>query len=271
MGSPTDRQISDPLLRPDEGPRDARGVPVRAPLGNSIKTLIAFAVLLLIGIAVWWFRRPEDLTSQLGGREWVITEVDGEPATNRIGTVSTFVLDGTGEIRATFDCNVASGAWRYQTRSGRLVIDWQSQTTLACPSEWPETYLPESGDITVDGGTLRIDSGAATIRAISPVDHGPAPLEEVAGDWVSGEQVIEIGRRGLFQVDACRGSWTPTDDDAALIVTFDDVQPDACALGPQWQDDTPFTATLHDDSVYLRRDRVIFPLDRAIIRLDPVE
>lgn len=271
MASPTDRQISDPLLRPDGAQRDAKGVPVRAPLGNSIKTLIVFAVLLGIGIVIWWIRRPDDLTAQLGGREWVITEVDGEPATNRFGTTSTFVLDGTGEIRATLDCNVATGAWRYAEQSSRLVIDWQTQTTLACPGDWPETYLPESGDVDLDGGTLRVRSDTTEVRAISPVDRDPAELDEVAGDWVSGEQIIEIGRRGLFQVDACNGSWTPTDDESALLVTFEDVQPDACSLGLQWQDDTPFTATAHDDSIYLRRDRVIFPLDRTVIRLDPVE
>lgn len=271
MGSPTDRQISDPLLGPDGVQRDARGAPVRAPLGNSIKTLIVFAVLLVIGVAIWWIRRPDDLTEQLGDREWVIVEVDGEPATNRIGTVSTFVLDGTGEIRAMLDCNVASGAWRYDSSSGRLVIDWQTQTTLACPGDWPRTYLPESGDVSLDGGVLRVSSDATEVRSIAPVDHDPPPVEDVAGEWSSGEQAVEIGRRGLFQVDACRGSWSPTDDDLAMEVTFEEVQPDACSLGRQWQDDTPFIATVDDNSVYLRRDRVIFPLDREIIRLDPLE
>lgn len=271
MGSPTDRQISDPLLRPDGAQRDARGAPVRAPLGNSIKTLIVFAVLLVIGIVVWWVRRPDDLTDQLGGREWAITEVDGEPATNRVGTVSTFVLDGTGELRAVLDCNVASGTWQYESQSARLVLDWQTQTTLACPGDWPQTYLPESGDVSLSGGVLQIDSDITQVRAISLVDRDPPPYDEVAGNWTSGEQVIEIGRRGLFQVDACSGSWSPTDDELGMEVTFDDVQPDACSLGLQWQDDTPFVATLHDDSLYLRRDRMIFPLDRGIIRLDPVE
>jgi hypothetical protein len=271
MGSPTDRQISDPLLGPDGIQRDARGAPVRAPLGNSIKTLIVFAVLIVIGVVIWWIRRPDDLTDQLGGREWVIVEVDGEPATNRIGTASTFVLDGNGEIRAVLDCNVATGSWRYDAESGRLVIDWQRQTQMACPGDWPQTFLPESGDVRLDGGVLRVTSDATKVRSIAPVDHDPAPPEEVAGVWLSGEQAIEIGRRGLFQVGACRGSWTPTEDDLLMEVTFDDVQPDACDLGPQWQDETPFVATIDGDALYLRRDRVIFPLDRAIIRLDPVE
>ena len=77
-----DAPISDPLLRPDSAPRDASGRPVRAPLGNSIRTLLVFVLLVAVGVAVWWWLlRPDDLTNQLGGREWVITEVDGQPAT----------------------------------------------------------------------------------------------------------------------------------------------------------------------------------------------
>lgn len=271
MGSQPDRQISDPLLRPDGVQRDARGAPVRAPLGNSIRTLLAFALLLLIGVAVWWIRRPDDLSMQLGGREWVITDVDGEPATNRIGTVSTFVLDGTGEIRATLDCNVASGDWRYETQSGRLKIDWETQTMLPCPEDWPETYLPDGGEVSVDGGVLRIESDAVVVRAVSLADRDPAAVDEVAGEWVSGARSVEIGRRGLFQIDACRGSWSLTEDESAMDVAFDELQPDACSLDPEWRDDTLIVPVADQDSVYLWRDRSIYPLDRAIVRLDPVE
>ena len=271
MGSPPDRQISDPLLRPDGAQRDARGAPVRAPLGNSIRTLLAFALLLVIGVGIWWIRRPDDLSIQLGGREWTITDVDGVPATNRLGTASTFVLDGNGEIRATLDCNVASGAWSYEEQSSRLVIEWQTQTTLACPEDWPVTYLPESGDVSIDGGTLQIDSAAADIRAVSLTDREPAVVDEVAGEWVSGDTTVEIGRRGLFQIDACRGSWSLTEDESAMDVSFDDVQPDACSLDPEWNSETVVVPVADQDSVYLRRDRTIYPLDRAVFRLDPLE
>jgi len=244
---------------------------VRAPFGNSIRTLLAFALLLVVGVGIWWIRRPDDLSMQLGGREWTITEVDGEPATNRIGTASTFVLDGNGEIRATLECNVASGDWRYDEQSSRLVIDWQTQTTLPCPEDWPATYLPDGGDVSVDGGTLRIDSNAIDIRAVSLADREPAVVDEVAGEWVSGEHTIEIGRRGLFQIDACRGSWSLTDDESAMDVSFDDVQPDACTLDRGWRSETPIVPVADGESVYLRRDRTIYPLDRAVFRLDPLE
>lgn len=271
MGSPLDRQISDPLLPSDGGQRDARGLPVRAPFGNSIKTLLAFAVLLVVGVAIWWIRRPDDLTMQLGGREWVITEVDGEPATNRIGTASTFVLDGTGEVRATLDCNVASGEWRYDSQSSRLVLGWETQTTLPCPEDWPATYLLESGGVGVDGGTMRIDGDTTDIRAISLADREPATVDDVAGEWTSGEHVIEIGRRGLFQIDACRGSWTLNEDESAMDVRFDDIQPDACSLDAEWSSDSLIVPVADGGSIYLRRDRSIYPLDRAIFRLDPIE
>lgn len=260
MGPPPDRPISDPLLRPD-------GAPVRAPLGNSIRTLLVFALLLVIGVAVWWIRRPADLSAQLGGREWVITEVDGEPATNQTGAVSTFVLDGTGEIRATLDCNIATGAWSYDTRTERLAIEWETQTTLTCPEDWPTTYLPDGGSVSLDGATLRIDSDAVEVRAIALADRDTASFDDVAGTWTSGEHSIEIGRRGLFQVDGCRGEWSPTDDESAMIVRFDDLHHEACSLAPAWMDDTPVVPVVYDDSVFLRRDRPIFPLDRDIVRL----
>lgn len=268
MGPPPDRPISDPLLRPEGALRDARGAPVRAPFGNSIRTFLIFALLLVIGAGIWWIRRPDDLSTQLGGREWAITEVDGEPATNRRGTVSTFVLDGTGEIRAALGCNVATGTWNYDTRDRRLAIDWLTQTMLACPDDWPGTYLPDGGDVSVDDATLRIDSDVVEVRAVALAHRDTAQFDDIAGTWSSGEQAVEIGRRGLFQVDACRGSWSPTDDESAMLITFDDVQPDACSLDPMWKDESPVVPVAVDGSVFLRRDRAIFPLDRDIVRLD---
>ena len=37
-----------------------------------------------------------------------------------------------------------------------------------------------------------------------------------------------------------------------------------------WLDETPVVPVIDDGVLYLRRDRTIFPLDREIVRLDPV-
>ena len=269
---PPDDPISDPLLRPESAPRDAAGRPVRAPLGNSIRTLLVFVLLVVVGVAVWWWRRPDDLTTRLGGREWVITEVDGEPATNGHGFASTFVLDGTGEIRGVLACNVASGSWTYRSRSDRLDISWETQTTLGCAAGWPQTYLPASGEVGLSGGALSVDGDTTRFRAISLADLQPAGADDIAGTWVSGGSEIEIGLRGLFRIDECRGTWSDDLDDAeapTITVEFDHVVPDSCQLDPRWRDETPIVPVLHDGVLYLRRDRPLFPLDRDIVRLDP--
>lgn len=266
--------ISDPLLRPDRSPRDARGVPVRAPLGNSIRTLLLFGALLALGVAIWWLRRPDDLTLQLGAREWVITEVDGEPATNAVGTVSTFVLDGTGEVRGAFECNTASGTWTYDRQGQRLDLEWESQTMTACPQGVPQTYLPASGRVALDGGVLRIDSEAADLRAVALADHAPLDLHDLHGTWISGEHVVEIGEHGRFDVDECRGAWTSQASEGATVTIEFDEQPsgagnDKCALDPAWFGGRPMIPVGVGEAVFLHDGRTTFPLDRSVIRLDP--
>jgi len=270
MGPPPDSPISDPLLRPESGPRTALGAPVRAPLGNSIRTFLVFVLLVMVGAAVWWVRRPADLSTSIGGREWTITDVDGQPATNEAGLASTFVLDGNGEIRAPLDCNIATGRWAYDERRSVLSIEWETQTLLACPDDWPQTYLPDGGEVSVDGAVMRISTDAGEVRAISLADRSPATVDEVAGSWTSGDQEIVIGPRGLFEVGACEGAWEGVDDGEAMDVRFDELQRDDCVLAPSWRDETLIIPVADDDVTYLRRDRTIFPIDRAVVRLDPV-
>lgn len=282
MASPTERPIEDPLLQPDRAPRDARGAPVRAPLGNSGKTLVALIVLALVGAAVWWLRRPPDITDQLGGREWIITTVNGEPAVNAVGTVSTFVLDGNGEVRSAVACNTATGTWKYEPGPQRLAIGRGSVTLAGCP-EWPVTYQPISGDVNVGSGSMRIESDGSVVESISPVDLSTASADEIAGTWLTGGSTVDIGRRGLFRVDGCEGEWSPFGDSVAVddedeppgpvSIEFDEseVQRASCTLPVIWADETPVVPVVHDGVLYLRRDRSIFPLDRSIVRLDPAD
>lgn len=270
MASTPERPISDPLLRPDFGPRDATGTPIRAPLGNSIKTLLALCALVAVGVGVWWLQRPDDLSTRIGGREWVITAIDGEPATNETGVASTFVLDGTGEIRAPLGCNAATGTWSYDPGESQLDISWATQTQLGCPDDWPTTYLPVSGSVSLDGSALRVRSDDRDMRAISPTDAVPVAPTDAAGEWSSGDHIVEIGRRGLFVVDTCRGSWSRTDDDLGLAVSFDGTQRDDCSLASFWAEADPFLAIEDGSSIYLWRDRSMYPFDRGIVRLDPV-
>ena len=277
--------ITDPLLRPDLGPRDARGAPVRAPLGNSAMTLGLVVVLVALGIAIWWLRRPADLTTEMGGRQWVITDVDGDPATNEAGTASTFVLDGNGEVRATLGCNIVTGEWSYGTGSERLTIDWTTQTELICPADWPTTHLPDSGEVDLDGGVLQVSSNDGDFRAISLDDLPAITGEAAAGDWSTGAEMVEIGRRGLLRIEGCEGDWRPVDadrpigadptdeTDELMDVRFDEVQiqREGCDLDRIWLDDDPFRAVEFDGSVFLHRTRIIFPLDRDVVRLDPTD
>lgn len=269
MAAPHDGPIADPLLQPPHGLRGTSGAPMHAPLGNSARTLFVFVLLVAIGAVVWWLRQPDDLTDRVGGREWVITEVDGEQATNRAGLVSTFVLDGTGEIRAVRGCNVVSGRWEYESASSRLSIDWSSATDLACSDDWPETYTPAAGDVGFDGPVLRIESETGDLRAISLRDHEPATVDDLAGTWVSGESTFTIGRRGLFDIDLCRGSWTANEDGPGIVVSFPETHRADCDLAPMWVEELSLVPVLHDEVLYMWRNRTAFPLDHVIVRLDP--
>lgn len=271
MGPTSERPISDPLLRPERAVRDARGRPVRAPLGNSIRTFVVLVLLVAVGVAIWWIRRPDDLLTSIGGREWTITHVDGEPATNEIGTASTFVLDGNGEIRGPVACNVASGRWTYDEQSSELELDWQTQTQISCDDEWPRTYLPDHGEVHLDGAVMRITSPTGEIRAVSLRDHAAADVDGFAGSWQMGDRVVDIGRRGLFQIDECDGSWEAVDGEPTIDVTFEGLQRDECGLAAVWRDDVPVVPVVDGGVLFLRRDRVAFPLDRSIVRLDPIE
>ncbi len=279
MGPPPERPISDPLLRPERGERDALGRPVRAPLGNSIRTFGVLVLLVAIGVAIWWIRRPNDMLTSIGAREWTITHVDGEPATNDAGTASTFVLDGNGEIRGPVGCNVASGRWSYDEQSADLTIDWQTQTQLDCGDGWPRTYLPDDGKVELDGSVMRISSQTGELRAVALGGRGPADATEFAGTWTTGGRQVDIGQRGLFEIEGCDGSWAEVDQGtaagessgpAAIEVRFEGLQRDDCDLSPMWLDDAPIIPIVDDGVLYLRRDRWIFPIDRSIVRLDPM-
>ncbi|MEO6652928.1 MAG: META domain-containing protein [Ilumatobacteraceae bacterium] len=276
MAVPSEQSITDPLLRPDNGPRDARGAPVRAPLGNSVWTLVLFVLLVGVGIGVWSLTRPDDLTGALGGREWVVVDVDGKPAVNTNGTLSTFVLDGGGEVRGPVGCNVATGVWEYQQDAKRLSIDWTTQTDLVCPPDWPATYLPDGGDVELAGGVLFLRSRDEEMRAITLADHDAQPGEIAAGDWTTGGDdgdSVEIGRRGLFRIETCEGSWASGADDLGMTVRFDEVQiqREGCDLDRLWLERDPFRVVEFEGSIYLHRERAIFPLDREVVRLDPNE
>lgn len=279
MGPPPDRPISDPLLQPERGERDALGHPVRAPLGNSIRTFGVLVLLVAIGVAIWWVRRPDDLLTSIGGREWTITDIDGVPATNDVGTASTFVLDGNGEIRAAVECNVASGRWSYDERSSELALEWQTQTQIGCDDGWPRTYLPVGGEVHLDGTVMRITTRTGEVRAVALGERSAAGVDDFAGSWRSGERQVDIGRRGLFQIEGCDGSWAVVDPQVStedppaesprIEVRFEGLQRDECELAPMWSDRAPIVPVIDDGVLYLRRDRRVFPLDRAIVRLDP--
>lgn len=276
MGPPPDRPISDPLLRPERAERDARGRPVRAPLGNSIRTFVVLVLLVAVGISIWWLRRPDDLRTSIGGREWTITDIDGEPATNEVGTASTFVLDGNGEIRGPVGCNVATGRWTYDANSSVLTFDWQTQTEIDCADTWPLTYLPDGGEVELDGAVMHITTDTGSVRAVSLAEQGTVGPDRFAGTWQGGGRQIDIGQRGRFEIDGCDGSWVATDagspnDASAIEIRFEGLQRDECGLAPMWRDETPVLPVVDEGVLFLRRDRAIFPLDREIVRLDPAE
>lgn len=271
MGPTPERPISDPLLRPDRAQRDARGRPVRAPLGNSIRTFVVLVLLVGVGVAIWWIRRPDDLATSIGAREWTITHVDGEPATNDLGTASTFVLDGNGEIRGPIGCNVASGRWTYDERTSELELDWQTQTQINCDDEWPRTYLPDRGEVHLDGAVMRITTDTGEIRAVALADRAAADVDAFAGSWQMGDLPVEIGLRGLFEIEGCDGSWEDVVDEPSIRVSFEGLQRDECNLADVWRDEAPVVPVIDDGVLFLRRDRVAFPIDRSIVRLDPIE
>ena len=92
------------------------------------RPVLVTLLVLAVGLAVWWWRRPSDLTTSLGARTWILAEIDGEPVTTPDGTAPTFTLDGTGEVRAMLDCNTAIGDWVYASSSQRIEFTWATQT-----------------------------------------------------------------------------------------------------------------------------------------------
>jgi hypothetical protein len=265
MALPPGRPLADPLLEPDAGPRDASGAPVRAPIGNSIRTLLLFGALLIVGVVVWWFSRPDDLTERIGGREWAIVDIDGEPAVNVSGTVSTFVLDGTHEVRGVLDCNTRTGRWAFDTSSQRLDVDWDTVTSVGC-ADWPNTYSVASGTVRFDGGTMSLDTGGGEIRSIALGDMEIASADELAGQWTSGSTSVELGSRGLVRVDGCTGSWMAVG--TGISVGFEESVLRGCELAPIWTGESIIVPIRFEDSLYLHHALSPFPLDRAVYRLD---
>lgn len=264
MASPPERPLADPLLEPDAGPLDASGAPVRAPIGNSIKTLLLLGALVIVGVAVWWVGRPDDLTDRIGGREWVIVDIDGEPAVNDAGTVSTFVLDGNREVRGMVGCNTATGEWDFVTAEQELAIEWRNQTLVGCADDHPETFTVFGGRVDLRGEVMRVDHDDGSVRAVSLADRAVATADELAGEWISGTTTIELGPRGLARVGECPGTWMASG--GGISFRWEDA--DSCDLAPIWADGGVVVPVRFEDSLYLRRDAAPFPLDRDVHRLD---
>jgi hypothetical protein len=267
MAFPPERTLADPLLAPDVGSRDVSGAPVRAPIGNSIKTLLLLGVLVIVGVLIWWVRRPDDLTGLIGGREWVIVDVDGEPATSVTGTASTFVLDGTHEIRGTRGCNTAIGEWMFDTSSQRLDIEWTGGTTIGCPDA-PVTYAIDGGDLTLSDAVMTVEAAEATVRSISLADRPVVTADELAGAWSGGGSTVEFGRRGLLRVDDCIGEWNATGEGISVQFDGSDVALASCGLAPIWTTGDVIMPVRFEDTLYLHRAAVAYPLDREVYRLD---
>lgn len=277
MASPLERPPTDPLIVPRierarPVPRDPSGdIPTsRTPIGNSARTLLLLGLLAAVGVLIWWWQRPDDMTTRIGAREWVVVEVDGEPAVNDVGTVSTFVLDGFGEVRSVRACNTVTGTWQYDSSSGQLDIDAVDVTEVACPEGSPTTYEVHDGQVSFDGAAVTIAGDAGTLRAVSLADVDVATVDDFAGRWSAGPATIEFGARGLLRVDDCTGSWTEVD--GAIIPAFDaaELRRPVCEIAAFWTSGVDLLPRLHDGVLYLSRDLPRFPLDRTIRRLDPV-
>jgi hypothetical protein len=266
MALPPGRPVTDPLLVPEIGLREP--MPARAPVGNSIRTLLLIGVLALVGIAVWWARRPSDLTQRIGGREWVIVDVDGEPAVNELGTASSFVLDGVGEIRMEAGCNTATGRWSFDVSAQRLLVEGLRTTAMSCPDDVPATYAVGNGRVGLDGSVMTVATDDGEVRAISHGDLQVAASDEIAGRWTSGSSTVEIGPRGLLRVDDCTGSWVATGAGITALFDEQELSRDGCDPAPIWTSGVVLLPVRFEDSVFLSRDGNSFPLDRMIHRLD---
>lgn len=268
MASPPERRLADPLLEHPPEEFDDAPAASRAPVGNSILTLVLAGILVVVGIAIWWLQRPSDLTERLEGREWIIVEADGQPATSDVGTTSRFELAANGEVNTAASCNTRTGEWEFDEPSQELHIDWVGETEIACPDDTPQTYAIGAGPVDIDGDLLRVETDVGTISAFSPTDREVAQADDLAGRWRFGESVVDFGPRGLLRVDECTGSWMPSGD--GIGVSFDDAETErvGCLLPPTWTGGEVLLPYRFDDSLYLYEHDPFGSLDGPVYRLD---
>ncbi len=269
MALPPGRPLADPLLEPDAGPRDASGEVVRAPLGNSIRTLVAFLALAALGVGVWWLQRPSDLTEQLAGTEWVVVEVDGEPLINDDGQVPAFALGRREMIRAGGPCGPSTGSWTFDTDDQRLEIEWPDGAVQGgCANEHAAWTIaaPTSGRAELRGDTLLV-RGAPIVRAFEVSGRDRASVADVAGRWQVGDLRLEIGERGLFRLGECMGRW----EDVGNGVRWAFESPaTGCDRGDFWAGGDTFVPYRFETSLYLWRVPPGSAFDPFVVRLEPV-
>lgn len=268
MALPPGRPLADPLLEPDAGPRDASGEVVRAPVGNSGRTLAVFLLLALVGVAVWWMRRPSDLTDRLAGTEWIVVEAGGAPHVNADGQVSAFALGHRSMLRTGGPCGVAAGSWSFDVSEQSLEIGWEAGAPEGCANENGEwtVAVPSDGGVDLDGDELRLGE-PGRLRAFLVTDRPAAEADDLAGRWGAGGHLIEIGPRGLFRVGDCMGAWD--DVPTGIRWSFESTAP-GCDLGPVWGGGDTFVPLRFEDSLYLWRVAPGSAFDPFVLRLEPV-
>ncbi|MDJ0767963.1 MAG: hypothetical protein QNJ12_04185 [Ilumatobacter sp.] len=266
MALPPERPLTDPLLEPDAGPLDHVGAPIRAPIGNSARTLLLLGLVGLLGVAIWWFQRPSDLSDELGGHSWAVIEVDGEAPANEVGQLPTYVLFGAGGLRSGSPCGTARGDWSFDTASQRLTIDWSATDDAGCES----ATVIESGKVSIDGAAMTLEGDDHTIRSLAFDSLPVVEAEDLAGRWSSGGSMVEFGQRGLLLVDECSGNWMATGE--GITPRFDDDV--ECQLDPVWTGDDVLIPALFEESLYLRPEdgslAPLYRLDPAPERIAPV-
>ncbi|MBN1642098.1 MAG: META domain-containing protein [Anaerolineae bacterium] len=153
----------------------------------------------------------------LGGSEWVLVELDGQPVLAGVEVTARFV--NGNEIGGSAGCNSYGGAFRADPAAGRFATDRLAQTEMACLSpdgvmEQERAYmdaLQDAAAYRVVEGRLEIQDAKGDTRLVYEPDLPPAVDPALLGsEWVltslDGAPPIEDTRISLaFDAESAGG------------------------------------------------------------------
>lgn len=130
--------------------------------------MLKVIISLLLIFTLFYGCSSADLLTQLSGKEWNVTTLQGKSLDNSEGIPSLNFGDN-GKLFGSTGCNSFVGSFKLESTS--LSLDPGAITKMFCPDSPEQNFLTAIKQVTslkMDGSTLNLLNGTNTVMSLVP-------------------------------------------------------------------------------------------------------